>query len=154
VEALTSYSLRQEVRDTLKRHQFLKDSQKVCESMIVRAIRQIRVYRKKRPKTYWCPITNHYVPYRVRPRGRSRDELRIRMLLMHTVFRAWRKAFMADPVINNRGNDPRPFTLFAQDIFVIEPMENLEDNLEHYQSYVRRLLKIYLRRNSVISTHI
>jgi hypothetical protein len=33
-------------------------------------------------------------------------------------------------------------------------MENIEDNLEHYRSYIRRLLKIYLRRNSVISTYI
>ena len=151
---MTSYAVRQEVRETLLRRDFPKESRKVCETIIVRAIRQVRTYRKKRSKTYWCPVTNHYVPYRVRPRGRSRDELRIRMLLMHAVFRAWRKAFMADPVINNRGNDARPFTLFAQDIFVIEPMENIEDNLEHYRSYIRRLLKIYLRRNSVISTYI
>jgi hypothetical protein len=73
---------------------------------------------------------------------------------MHALFRAWRYAFGEEPVINNRGNDPRPFTLFAEDVFIGESIANTEDNLEHYRSYIRRLLKIYSKRGSVISTMI
>jgi len=147
-------NIRLEIRQLLARHQFPKPSVKYCEVLIVSAIRQARLYRKKLPKEYWCPITRTYIPYKAAPRGRSPDELRIRILIMHALFRAWRYAFGEEPVINNRGNDPRPFTLFAEDVFIGESIANTEDNLEHYRSYIRRLLKIYSKRGSVISTMI
>lgn len=149
-----SGSIRLEIRQLLVRHQFPKSSIKCCEVMIVRAIRQAQLYRKKLPKDYWCSITRTYMPYKVASRGRSPNELRIRMLIMHALFRAWRFAFGEEPVINNRGNNPRPFTLFAEDVFIGESIASTEDNLEHYRSYIRRLLKIFSKRGSVISTMI
>jgi hypothetical protein len=149
-----SGNIRLEIRQLLVRHQFPKSSVKNCEVMILRAIRQARLYRKKLPKDYWCPITRTYMPYKVAPRGRSPNELRIRMLIMHALFRTWRYAFGEKPVINNRDNNPRPFTLFAEDVFIGESIANTEDNLEHYRSYILRILKIFSKRGSVISTMI
>jgi len=149
-----SGNIRLEIRQLLVRHQFPKSSVQYCEVMIVRAIRQTRLYRKKLPKDYWCPITRIYMPYKVASRGRSHNELRIRILIMHALFRAWRFAFGEEPIINNRGNNPRPFTSFAEDVFIGESIANTEDNLERYRSYIRRLLKIFSKRGSVISTMI
>lgn len=134
-----SGNIRLEIRQTLVRHQFPKSSVKDCETLIVRAIRQARIYRKKLPKDYWCPITRTYVPYKLAPRGRSPNELRMRILIMQALFRAWRYAFEKEPVINNRGNNPRPFTLFVEDIFIGESIANTEDNLDLYRSYVKKL---------------
>lgn len=136
-----SGNIRLEVRQTLKRHGFPAHAIKHCEQLIVRAIRQARVHRKKLPKTYWCSITQSYIPYKKAPIGRSPKELRIRILIMHALFRAWRHAFHEEPVINNRGNDPRPFTLFVEDIFIGESIGNTEDNLESYRSNISKLLE-------------
>lgn len=103
----------------------------------------MRAYIKKLPKDYLCPITGHYIPYKKMPRGRGAKEIRIRFLIMHALFTTWRYAFREDPVINNRGNDPRPFVLFAEDIFIGEGIANTEDNLDAYRSYTRRLLSIF-----------
>lgn len=130
-----SGNIRLEIRQLLVIHQFPKSSAKYCEVLIVRAIRQARIYRKKLPKDYWCPITRTFMPYKVAPRGRSPNELRIRILIMQALFRAWRYAFGKEPVINNRGNHPRPFTLFVEDIFIGESIANTEANLDLYRSY-------------------
>jgi len=149
-----SGNIRLEIRDTLKRHQFPATSLKHCETILVRSIRQARIYRKKLPKDYWCEITQQYMPYKKRGRGRNRQELRIRMLIMHALFRCWRYAFQEEPIINNRGNDARPFTLLVVDVFEGEKIGNVEDNLEHYRSYIRRLLNIESKRQSIMSTYI
>lgn len=149
-----SGNIRIEIRNTLKRHQFPVTSLKHCETILVRSIRQSRIYRKKLPKHYWCEVTQQYMPYKKRGRGRNPNELRIRMLIMHALFRCWRYAFQEEPVINNRGNIARPFTLFVSDIFVGENIANVEDNLEYYRSYIRRLLNIESKRQSVMSTYI
>lgn len=137
-----SGNIRLEVRETLKRHGFPAHAMTRCEELIVRAIRQSRVHRKKLPRTYWCSITQSYIPYKKAPVGRSPKELHIRFLIMHALFRAWRYAFSEEPVINNRGNNPRPFTLFVEDIFIGESIANTEDNLERYRSNISRLLEI------------
>ena len=143
-----------EMRLTLKGHYFPDASLNHCEKILVRAIRQARIYRKKLPKSYWCEITQQYMPYKKKNRGRNPQELRIRMLIMHALFRCWRHAFQEDPIINNRGNVARPFTLLVADIFSGENIGNVEDNLEHYRSYIRRLLNIQSKRQSVMSTYI
>jgi hypothetical protein len=149
-----SGNIRLEVRQTLQRHHFPSFSMRRSEYLIVKAIRYARIYRKKLPKDYLCPITGHYIPYKKMPRGRGAKEIRIRFLIMHALFTAWRHAFREDPVINNRGSDPRPFVLFAEDIFIGEGIANTEDNLDAYRSYTRRLLRIFSKRKSVMSIYI
>ncbi len=149
-----SGNIRIEVRQTLQRYHFPSPSMRRAEYLLVKAIRYARVYRKKLPKDYLCPITGHYIPYKKMPRGRGVKEMRIRFLIMHALFTAWRHAFGSDPIINNRGNHPQPFVQFAEDIFIGERIANTEDNLEAYRSYIRRLLKIFSKRKSVMSTHI
>ncbi len=149
-----SGNIRLEIRRTLQRHHFPKHAIPHCERLIVRAIRQSRIYRKKLPSVYWSSIANSFVPYQKLPKGRSRKEMRIRFLIMHALFRAWRFAFQEEPIINNRGSNPRPFTLFAEDVFIGDQIANTEDNLEHYRSYIRRLLRIESRRKTIISTYI
>lgn len=133
-----SGSIRLEIRYILKKYQFPKETLSHCEVILVRAIRQARIHRKKLPKDYWCDVTQQYMPYKKRGRGRDPQELRIRMLIMHAMFRCWHYAFQEEPIINNRGNTARPFTLFAADIFAGENIANVEDNLEHYRSYIRK----------------
>lgn len=133
-----SGSIRLEIRYILKKYQFPKETLSHCETMLVRSVRQARIYRKKLPKDYWCEVTQQYMPYKKRGRGRDPQELRIRMLIMHAIFRSWLYAFKEEPIINNRGNTARPFTLFAADIFAGENIANVEDNLEHYRSYIRK----------------
>ncbi len=149
-----SGSIRLEIRYTLRQHQFPVSALSYCEAILVRAIRQSRIYRKKLPKDYWCEVTQQYMPYKQRARGRNPLECRIRMLIMHAIFRSWRYAFQEEPIINNRGNIARPFTLFATEIFAGENIANVEDNLEEYRSYIRRLLNIESKRQSVMSTYI
>jgi hypothetical protein len=149
-----SGNIRLEIRNTLKRHQFPVATLNHCETLLVRAIRQARIYRKRLPKDYWCEISQQYMPYKKKGRGRNPQELRIRMLIMHALFRCWRYAFQEEPTINNRGNIARPFTLLATDVLVGENISNVEDNLESYRSYIRRLLNIESKRQSVMSTHI
>jgi hypothetical protein len=149
-----SGNIRLEIRDTLKRHQFPVTSLKHCETILVRSIRQARIYRKKLPKDYWCETTQQYMPYKKRGRGRNPQELGIRMLIMHALFRCWRYAFQEEPIINNRGNTARPFTLFVADVLAGENIGNVEDNLEYYRSYIRRLLNIESKHQNVMSTYI
>jgi hypothetical protein len=149
-----SGNIRLEIRLTLKGHFFPNASLKHCEKILVRAIRQARIYRKRLPKDYWCEITQQYMPYKKKGPGRNPQELRIRMLIMHALFRCWRYAFKDEPIINNRGNVARPFTLLATDVLVGENISNVEDNLESYRSYIRRLLNIESKRQSVMSTYI
>ncbi len=147
-------SIRLEIRYILKQHQFPIEDISHCEAILVRSIRQARIYRKKLPKDYWCEVTQQYMPYKKRGRGRNPQELRIRMLIMHAIFRSWHYAFKEEPIINNRGNTARPFTLFAADIFAGENIANVEDNLEYYRAYIRRLLNADPKNKTIMDTHI
>jgi hypothetical protein len=81
---------------------------------------------------------------------------------MHAVFRAWRKAFVADPVINNRGNDEIPFmsitdrTFFTLNHYGIQYTENeyfgikLTDGL--YDEDNEKYLKTFNVKNTLRST--
>jgi hypothetical protein len=149
-----SGSIRLEIRYILKKYQFPIEASSRCEAILVRAIRQSRIYRKKLPKDYWCEVTRQYFPYKKRGRGRNPQEHRIRMLIMHAIFRSWHHAFKEEPVINNRGNTARPFTLFAADIFAGENIANVEDNLEHYRSYIRMLFNTDPKSKTIMDTHI
>jgi hypothetical protein len=146
--------IRLEIRYILKKYQFPIEALSYCEAILVRSIRQARIYRKKLPKDYWCEVTQQYMPYKKRGRGRNPQELRIRMLIMHAIFRSWHYAFQEEPIINNRGNTARPFTLFTTDIFAGENIANVEDNLEYYRSYIRRLLSADPKSKTIMDTHI
>jgi hypothetical protein len=149
-----SGSIRLEIRYILKHHQFPKKALSHCETILVRSIRQARIYRKKLPKDYWCEITQQYMPFKKNRRGRNPQEFRIRMLIINSLFRCWRYAFQEEPIINNRGNTARPFTLFVADVLAGENIGNVEDNLEYYRSYIRRLLNIESKHQNVMSTYI
>ncbi|QWD88180.1 hypothetical protein GQ367_04505 [Polynucleobacter sp. MWH-CaK5] len=139
-----------ELRFILKTAGFPKTKLDDAERVIIRAVRIARRHRKKRPDHYFCPILKQWMPYRVVKKARGRpSEKPLRYLIICALFRAWRIGFSDFPVINNRGFNPTPFVIMVQAIFTAEGYANVEDNLDFYRSYCKRMLRIYERRGSI-----
>lgn len=68
------------------------------------------------------------------PKG-QRDETMLRNLLAAELFRSWQLAFNQTPVINNKGYPTTKFVVFAEQIYGLLDIGNIEDHLEEFQSF-------------------
>jgi hypothetical protein len=74
-----------------------------------------------------------------RLRGR-RDDFLLRAYVFSTLFRAWMIGFNEYPKINNKGSSPTQFGIFADFVLHRLGIGKVEDHLEQFRSYRKKLL--------------
>lgn len=136
--AIHQRNTRREIREAIKRARFSKNARR-AEEILIRAIRYSRLFRKRPPKIDYHEGLKINLP--LRQDLKSRDfKHHQRTLVINALFRAWQLGFDEEPIINNRGNDSRPFLTFAEDILIGEEIYNTIDNLDAYRSLRKKLL--------------
>ena len=139
IDDLRRNNVRADIKDLVKRTGFKNKHQlKIIEDILVRAIRVSRLYRRRLPKDVFVPELDRWIPYVKAKRG-GQDQVKQRHILISAMFRAWLLGFDEKPTVSKRGNDPRPFVNFAEEIFIGEGIANTIDNIDEYRSYKNQL---------------
>ncbi len=128
-------NIRKEIREELHDAGFPTIARMKCIRILERAVRHFRLYRGFLGQTILKPEDLES------PRGKGRpDEGMLRALLISGLFRAWMEAFQEYPKINNKNYPLSPFVRFAMKIMEREGLGKIEDHLEEFRSYRKKLM--------------
>ncbi len=127
-------NIRQQVRTDITQAKFPYVTRALAEKTIVRSVRQCRVYRSQLGNTELYPEDL------TAKRGKGRpSEAMLRALLISGVFRAWAAAFRKYPTINNKNYPLSAFVRFATAILMREGIGKIEDHLEEFRAYRKKM---------------
>ncbi len=128
-------NIRQQIRADIAHAKFPFTKRLEVEKVVVRGVRQFRVYRRRIGLNVLRPEDLR------RRRGRGRPaEMMLRAQLIASLFRAWLIGFLSYPKINNKMDPPTPFVKFATVILQREGVGKISDHLEEFRAYRKKLL--------------
>ena len=130
-------NIRLEMRCHIANRHFPIRTRPAVEKLLVRAVRYVRVIRKSR-KICYEPLQSQDPLLKARERGRQ-DEALLRAYVFSALFRAWMMGFDEYPKINNKGYEASPFVIFAETVLQRLGIGNIEDHLEEFRSYRKKL---------------
>ena len=130
-------NIRLEMRCHIVGSRFPMATRGKVETILVRAVRYVRVIRKSR-KICHKPLQSQDSLMKARKRGRQ-DEALLRAYVFAALFRAWMIGFDEYPKINNKGSAASPFVIFAETVLQRLGIGKVEDHLEEFRSYRKKL---------------
>lgn len=128
-------NIRRQVRADIVAAKFPMKTRTLAEQIIVRKVRQFRVYRKQLGKTVLLPEDLS----QRRGKGRPAQEM-LRAVLISGLFRAWMVGFDTYPKINNKNDPLSNFVRFASTILTREGIGKIEDHLEEFRAYRKKCM--------------
>ena len=130
-------NIRLEMRRHIANRHFPIGTRPAVEKLLVRAVRYVRVIRKSR-KICHKPLQSQDSLIKARKRGRQ-DEALLRADVFAALFRVWMMGFDEYPKINNKGYATTPFVIFAETVLQRLGIGKIEDHLEEFRSYRKKL---------------
>ena len=130
-------NIRLEMRRHIANRHFPIHTRPAVEDILVRVVRYFRVIRQSR-KICHKPLRSQDLLLKARGRGRE-DEALLRAYVFAALFRAWMMGFGEYPKINNKGHAKTPFMFFAETVLQRLGIGKIEDHLEEFRSYRKKL---------------
>ena len=131
-------NIRLEMRRHIASSHFPIGTRPTVEDILVRAVRYVRVIRQSR-KICHKPLQSQDSLMKARVRGRQ-DEALLRAYVFAALFRVWMMGFNEYPKINNKRSAASPFVIFAETVLQRLGIGKIEDHLEEFRSYRRKVL--------------
>ena len=136
-------NIRLELRGDIAAANFPFGKRREIETLLVRTVRYYRTiknHRKIRPSQSRAPkLCTGLLVMKSRLRGRQ-DDFLLRAYVFSALFRAWMIGFNEYPKINNKGSSPTQFGIFADFVLHRLGIGKVEDHLEQFRSYRKKLL--------------
>jgi hypothetical protein len=136
-------NIRLELRSNIAIANFPFVKRRKVEVLLVRTVRYYRAIRQSRQKrpsqARTPPLRSALLTIKARLRGRQ-DDFLLRAYVFSALFRAWMIGFDEYPRVNNKGGSATQFVIFADFILHRLGIGKVEDHLEEFRSYRKKLL--------------
>ena len=136
-------NIRLEIRSDIAAANFPFGKRREIETLLVRTVRYYRTiknHRKIRPSQSRAPkLRTGVLVMKSRLRGRQ-DDFLLRAYVFSALFRAWMIGFDEYPRINKKRKSATQFVIFADFVLHRLGIGKVEDHLEKFRSYRKKLL--------------